>query len=110
MRISTLHTIMAIKYNDEILRYLEHIKDVWETLLQGDTSAKLSSGKLRYEGATTKLATMLSGIGRYGLICGQTAPSNTPKILAHFCASFSPSFLLILVQQGDRCLFIKILI
>ena len=77
MRISTLHTIMAIKCDDEILRYLEHIKDVWETLLQGDTSAKLLVDQATVEAVELKAprvstvdANVLQGQLQGGLIFG----------------------------------------
>ncbi|TVY13719.1 hypothetical protein LARI1_G009020, partial [Lachnellula arida] len=39
MRISTLHKMIGMKCDEEVLHYLEHIKVVWHRLLRGDKTA-----------------------------------------------------------------------
>ncbi|KAI9767338.1 MAG: hypothetical protein M1840_005747 [Geoglossum simile] len=39
MMITTLHKVMAMKCDEEIMRYLEHIRKVWSGLLQDDKAA-----------------------------------------------------------------------
>ncbi|KAI9769847.1 MAG: hypothetical protein M1840_003841 [Geoglossum simile] len=39
MMITTLHKMMAMKCDEEIMHYLEYIKEVWSGLLQGDKAA-----------------------------------------------------------------------
>ncbi|KAK6380192.1 hypothetical protein LTS17_005381 [Exophiala oligosperma] len=36
MRISTIHKVMSMKCDEEVLHYLEHIRKVWHTLLRGN--------------------------------------------------------------------------
>ncbi|KFY04073.1 hypothetical protein O988_01015 [Pseudogymnoascus sp. VKM F-3808] len=39
MRISTLHTVMALNCDEEVIHYLKHIKEFWHRLLHGDNNA-----------------------------------------------------------------------